>query len=99
MDALNLISTLSNMSLRKIIATIVFASVTLAAQSSKDFGAYKAKEIRNSDLWINGGPLNLKSLRGKVVVLDFWAFAANRASRRCPTSSNCTKSTRRTVSS
>ena len=62
------------MSLLKIIATIVFASVTLAAQSSKDFGTYKAKEIRKSDVWINGGPLNLKSLRGKVVVLDFWAF-------------------------
>ena len=62
------------MSLRKTIALVVFASVTLAAQSSKDFGTYKAKEIRKSDVWINGGPLNLKSLRGKVVVLDFWAF-------------------------
>ena len=61
------------MSLRTIIATILFAGATLAAQTSNDY-TYKAKEIRKSDVWINGGPLNLRSLRGKVVVLDFWAF-------------------------
>jgi thiol-disulfide isomerase/thioredoxin len=62
------------MSIRKTIAAILFASVALGAQTSKDFGTYKAKEIRKSDVWINGGPLNLKALRGKVVVIDFWAF-------------------------
>jgi thiol-disulfide isomerase/thioredoxin len=50
--------------------------VALAAtlQSPKDFGTYKAREITKSNVWINGAPMTLKSLRGKVVVLDFWAF-------------------------
>jgi thiol-disulfide isomerase/thioredoxin len=34
-----------------------------------------APEIRSSDTWINSdGPLTLKSLKGKVVLIDFWAF-------------------------
>ena len=36
--------------------------------------AEKAPEIRKSDVWINSPPLTLKALKGKVVVLDFWAF-------------------------
>ena len=34
----------------------------------------KAPEIRKSNVWINSPPLTLKALKGKVVVLDFWAF-------------------------
>ena len=50
--------------------------VALAAtlQVPKDFGTYKAREITKSNVWINSQPMTLKSLRGKVVVLDFWAF-------------------------
>src|SRR5262245_14409386 len=36
--------------------------------------AEKAPEIRKSDVWINSTPLTLKELKGKIVVLDFWAF-------------------------
>jgi thiol-disulfide isomerase/thioredoxin len=37
--------------------------------------AERAPEIRSSDTWINSdGPLTLKSLKGKVVLIDFWAF-------------------------
>src|SRR5262245_10675562 len=58
------------------ILTAVLLSTTLlcAGQASKDFGTYKAKELRKSDVWINSKPLTLKSLKGKVVVIDFWAF-------------------------
>ena len=34
----------------------------------------KAPEIRRSDIWINSSPLTLKALKGKVVLVDFWAF-------------------------
>jgi len=33
-----------------------------------------APELRKSNVWINSAPLTLKSLKGKVVVIDFWAF-------------------------
>jgi thiol-disulfide isomerase/thioredoxin len=34
----------------------------------------KATEFRKSRVWINSTPLTIKSLTGKVVLLDFWAF-------------------------
>ena len=53
--------------------SIVFAlAATLLVP--KDFGTYKAHEITKSNVWINSQPISLKSLRGKVVVIDFWAF-------------------------
>ena len=34
----------------------------------------RAPEI-SSDRWINGAPMTLDSLRGKVVIVDFWTRA------------------------
>jgi thiol-disulfide isomerase/thioredoxin len=56
--------------LRLLIAFVLAATLQLP----KDFGTYKAREITKSNVWINGAPMTLKSLRGKVVALDFWAF-------------------------
>ena len=33
-----------------------------------------APEFAGIDEWINGKPLQLKDLRGQVVVVHFWAF-------------------------
>lgn len=55
-------------------ALLLSAGLALGGQATKDFGTYRAKEIRRSDLWINSAPMTLKALRGKVVVVDFWAF-------------------------
>jgi thiol-disulfide isomerase/thioredoxin len=59
---------------RLIIVSLLFTSILTAQAREKDFGTYKAKEIRNSDIWLNSKPLTLKSLKGRVVVIDFWAF-------------------------
>ena len=55
---------------------LLLTNVTLARQSPNASGTYtyKAREIRKSDVWINSAPLSLKALKGKVVVIDFWAF-------------------------
>src|SRR5437773_7714353 len=57
-----------------VIAAYLLLGTGFSRQTSNDFGTYKAREIRNTGTWINGGPLSLKSLKGKVVVVDFWAF-------------------------
>jgi thiol-disulfide isomerase/thioredoxin len=47
---------------------LVIALVTTPA-------AEKPPELRSSNTWINtDGPLKLSSLKGKVVLIDFWAF-------------------------
>jgi thiol-disulfide isomerase/thioredoxin len=56
------------------LALLLLATVTYAGQPEKDFGTYKAREIRKSDVWLNSKPLTLKALKGKVVLIDFWAF-------------------------
>ncbi|OLE74511.1 MAG: hypothetical protein AUG12_01375 [Acidobacteria bacterium 13_1_20CM_2_57_8] len=61
------------MSRRLLLVGLLFTVVGFAQEPAKDFGTYKAKEIRKSN-WINGAPLTLKSLKGKVIVIDFWAF-------------------------
>ena len=33
-----------------------------------------APELKNVDEWINSKPLQVKDLRGRVVVLHFWTF-------------------------
>jgi len=56
------------------ISALLLATTILTSSQMKDVDAYKAREIRKSDVWINSAPLTLKSLRGKVIVIDFWAF-------------------------
>lgn len=46
--------------------------LSLAAQDKKGSVGQKAKEI-NAQGWINSDPLTLEKLKGKVVVIEFWA--------------------------
>lgn len=43
-----------------------------------------APELRNVTAWINSKPLALKELRGKVVVVHFWAFGCINCIRNLP---------------
>jgi len=43
-----------------------------------------APELRNVTSWINSKPLTLKGLRGKVVVVHFWAFGCINCIRNLP---------------
>jgi len=45
------------------------------AQHEEDaFVGQKAPELKESPVWINTAPLKLEALKGKVVLLEFWAF-------------------------
>jgi thiol-disulfide isomerase/thioredoxin len=55
------------------LALAILVCTTAISAAAEDY-SYKAKELRKSDVWINSAPLTLKALRGKVVVIDFWAF-------------------------
>jgi cytochrome c biogenesis protein CcdA/thiol-disulfide isomerase/thioredoxin len=46
-----------------------------------------APDIRNINAWLNtpdGAPVDLKSLRGKVVLIDFWAYSCINCQRAIP---------------
>jgi thiol-disulfide isomerase/thioredoxin len=59
-------------------AKFVFAVIALAAAPHcvSPGNAQAAPEFTQTDAkaWINSAPLTLESLRGRVVLIDFWAF-------------------------
>src|SRR5690242_6448562 len=59
---------------RLILAVLLTSTVALAQHPEDAFVGQKAPELKQGDLWINSGPLKLEQLRGKVVLIDFWAF-------------------------
>jgi len=56
------------------IRSCILATILLLFGSIAFGEAEKAPELRKSGVWINSAELSLKSLRGKVVLVDFWAF-------------------------
>src|SRR5678809_121286 len=56
------------------VAFLLLASVTYAQHPDDVFVGQPAPEMKKSDVWINSSPLTIASLKGKVVVVDFWAF-------------------------
>jgi cytochrome c biogenesis protein CcdA/thiol-disulfide isomerase/thioredoxin len=50
--------------------------------SLRDFGA--APEFAGISQWINGEPLTLRKLRGKVVLIDFWTYSCINCLRTLP---------------
>lgn len=57
-------------------AAAIFAMLTVDALATPVQAATKAPEFTHSSQadWLNSKPLQLKQLRGKVVLIEFWAF-------------------------
>ena len=53
---------------------VVFTSVTVAQHEEDAFVGQKAPELKKLPVWLNSNPLTIESLRGKVVLLQFWAY-------------------------
>jgi len=62
--------------LLKLLATIALLSASATFARGQEPIAMKraAPGFPGVEAWINSKPLTLKELRGKVVVLHFWAF-------------------------
>ena len=59
---------------RFLVAFLMLTAVASAQHPEDAFVGQKAPELKLQDVWINTTPLKLESLRGKVVLIEFWAF-------------------------
>ena len=55
-----------------------------SGRTTEETKAPTAPEISNG-IWINSEPLTLKSLRGRVVLIEFWTFACYNCRNTLPT--------------
>jgi hypothetical protein len=60
----------------KWLTCVIWPPVLTLVASAQEPVAMKipAPELKGIDEWINSKPLQLKALKGKVVVLHFWTF-------------------------
>jgi thiol-disulfide isomerase/thioredoxin len=59
---------------RVVLVILMSVGVARAQHPDDAFVGQKAPEIKGGDLWINSAPLKISDLRGKVVLIEFWAF-------------------------
>jgi hypothetical protein len=57
-----------------IVLALSLIAVSWAAAQQPVAMKIRAPELQGIDEWINSKPTSLKALKGKVVVLHFWAF-------------------------
>ena len=55
------------------LAAAAYASLPASAQDPNTMVGKPAPKLQVAN-WMNSKPLTLSALKGKVVVLDFWAF-------------------------
>ena len=55
---------------------------SLASVKLKDYG--QAPDLQGISAWVNSQPLDLRSLRGKVVLVDFWTYSCINCLRTLP---------------
>ena len=59
---------------RLALALLLTTAVARAQHPDDAFVGQKAPELKAGDAWINTAPLKLEQLRGKVVLIEFWAW-------------------------
>ena len=59
---------------RFLIVFFMLAAVASAQRPDDEFVGQKAPDLKPQEVWINSAPLKLESLRGKVVLIEFWAW-------------------------
>jgi len=70
--------------LQAVVVCILLWAMPAASQHPEDaFVGQMAPELKTSE-WINSEPLTLESLRGKVVLLDFWAWDCPECAKTLP---------------
>ena len=57
-----------------VIAMVAVTGVALTQHPEDAFVGQKAPALKESPDWINTTPLKLESLKGKVILLNFWAY-------------------------
>ena len=65
---------LTRITLLFLCVAVLFTSVAIAQHEEDAFVGQKAPELKKMPVWLNSAPLTLQSLRGKVVLLQFWSF-------------------------
>ena len=65
---------LARITLIALCAAALFSSAVIAQHEEDAFVGQKAPELKKLPVWLNTTPQTLESLRGKVVLLQFWAF-------------------------
>jgi thiol-disulfide isomerase/thioredoxin len=65
---------LTRITLYALCAAVLFSSVAIAQHDEDAFVGQKAPELKKLPVWLNSQPMTLESLKGKVVLLQFWAF-------------------------
>ncbi len=75
--------------MKRIALLVAIAATAASVVASITFRARRADEGPMPDLggaigWLNSAPLNSKSLRGKVVLVDFWTYTCINSLRPLP---------------
>jgi len=75
-------ATFKKIALGALIAASLMQGTAQAAPAPAE--APTAPEFTGIDKWLNSGPLTMESLRGKVVLVDFWTYTCINCIRTLP---------------
>lgn len=70
---------------RLVLALLLTSGVANAQHPEDAFVGQKAPELKSeTDMWLNSAPLKLEDLKGKVVLVEFWAYDCPQCAQSMP---------------